>query len=600
MRSYISELESGDARRLNILKPFCVGLPLVSIIFFLIYFRQEISFSSNFTFSLSTAAVAGILAATYFYAHRFFNDSFFFFIFAGWFANALYLIPELNGPEPSGPGYFAFRLGAYILSLISSVFMLLALLSPGRKRPPRLTWPVIGVAIAIIGSITAYYFIKALPTGIEKFPNNEHITLAWIIFPGSTLSFSLIWGAGEVIRTRIGSENSGWREELLSATFHLYATLQFVYPFLPYLHERSHTGQNNNLLLVPFLIAQLAKVGNVISMLGVLQAATARRDLHRDKAVRDAQNEMKIREAELMVQEERLQRKREFIELGMLASSIKHDVNTPLATMSFDIETLKNRFQHNPEIVRKLERLEESMERIYAIVKVVDILRGDKAFFDRDQFMAKASMLEIAHRAVRSVKNERSELKLQSSNRQIKVEGREVWVRAYVPMLEQVLVNVIKNGLEAIDEAERAHGLINIRVGTTEIKESNYSRWVRVEVSDNGVGIPEENIDKLTTLFTTRSHKKPNSGIGLFIGKKILDIHNGEIKFESAVGEGTRVTLLMPEWFALQKAEAQQASLGSPESGEKSSPSETPPSGEGGTEAAPQVTQTPRKLGELA
>jgi hypothetical protein len=62
-------------------------------------------------------------------------------------------------------------------------------------------------------------------------------------------------------------------------------------------------------------------------------------------------------------------------------------------------------------------------------------------------------------------------------------------------------------------------------------------------------------MDKLTTIFTTRGDKKPNSGIGLFIGKKVLDIHDGEIEFESTVGEGTIVTLLLPEWNALQKKE---------------------------------------------
>lgn len=164
-------------------------------------------------------------------------------------------------------------------------------------------------------------------------------------------------------------------------------------------------------------------------------------------------------------------------------------------------------------------------------------------------------MLEIVHRAVRSLKNEMGWLKRVDAKSFIKIRGREVFVRAYVPMFEQLVVNVIKNGLEAIEEAGRERGVISINVGTTELMGSKYSRWVGVEIEDNGIGIPEENMDKLTALFTTRGDRKASSGIGLFIGKKIVDIHKGRIHFESKAGVGTKVTLLLPEFSALQKAE---------------------------------------------
>jgi signal transduction histidine kinase len=127
-------------------------------------------------------------------------------------------------------------------------------------------------------------------------------------------------------------------------------------------------------------------------------------------------------------------------------------------------------------------------------------------------------------------------------------------------------VNIIKNGLEAILEAKQEAGSINIRVSRAKIPQSRHSRWVRVDIIDNGRGIPEDEIAKLATGFTTRSEKKPNSGIGLLIGKRILHIHGGRLSFESTLGVGTTVTLLLPEFSATQETRAaSQSESGDPD-----------------------------------
>ena len=571
MNSQIAETQTKEERRWRAIRYLCFGLLIVSSAVFLIFFGKAINlFGDNFAFSLSLSAVAGILAGTYFYAYTFFKDNLYFCIFLSWFANAVYLIPELSGPKPGEPGYFSYRIGTYALSLISTIFLLLSFFSPGKKKPAQLTSVIMGIVVGILFLASDWYLIRTfLFEGIREFPENEHIKLAWIMLPGSVLSFGALWGVTEILKVRLSSENHGWKKQLLTSTFYTYAILQFVYPFVPFLQ----TQKTAQVLLVPFLIAQLAKVGNAISMQGVLQA-------------------------ELLAQEERLRSERQFVELGMLASSIKHDVKTPLSTMGMHIDKLKKGFPDNNIITRRLENLEESMDRIEAIVQVVDIFRGDKAFFNRDQFMRKASMLEIAHRAMKSVKNEKPELKQNDAKNKIKVTGRDVWVRAYVPMFEQVIVNVIKNGLEAIDEAGRASGLITINVGTTLIPKSEYSRWVKVEIDDNGCGIPLENMDKLTTIFTTRGDKKPNSGIGLFIGKKILDIHYGVMKFQSTVNVGTKVTLLLPEWNALPEIEQRTVESTSETNDKRSSaeesldPASSSPGSTGTADEEPQIDTT--------
>jgi signal transduction histidine kinase len=168
--------------------------------------------------------------------------------------------------------------------------------------------------------------------------------------------------------------------------------------------------------------------------------------------------------------------------------------------------------------------------------------------------MNKTNVLESIHRAVRLLKSERD---LTASNTLIKVEGKNLFVRAYSEMLERVIINVIKNSLEAISEANRQRGLIRIRSRTETRYGDRFDKWVRIEISDNGCGIREADISKVTTLFTTRADAKPNSGIGMFISSRIMEIHSGIIEIDSLLDKGTTVSLVLPEWNAYLKLAAE-------------------------------------------
>jgi signal transduction histidine kinase len=552
MSHYIAAEQNRGIRSWITKKRTSLGFIIVSCLLFFILFREYYFLywtrieenSVIFTFSVSASTVALIIAGTYFYTYRFFKQNFYFFLFISWIANAIYLIPDINGPSPSYNDYLRYRYSVLLLSLVSTGFMFLALRSRGKKKPDIKTWSSIFLVAVIFTAldIIVLYF-TSLTTGLEQYS-----FLTGMMLLGSAISFVIIWGVGANLSVRLGGENYKGRARRIAYTFYIYALLQFVYPFFPYLQER-----RKHLLLAPFLIGQVVKMVNAILMMGVLQSA-------RDKEIEDAN-------MALSIQDEKLKRKNQLAELGAFAASIKHDIYTPLATMGSHIKGIKKRFQHNEEIIHKMEKLEQSMDRISAIVDVVDIVRGDKSYYDRDKFMDKVGILEVVHRAIRSVKDEKLPM---TTRTVIKVTGREAWVRAFAPMLEQLVVNVVKNGLEAIVEAKRERGAINIIVKTIKIPESKYFRWVKIEINDNGCGIPQDNMKKLTTLFSTRSDKKPNSGLGLFMGKRIMNIHNGKIEFESIVGEGTKVTLLLPEWNAFQKAASETGGTALPETDDDS------------------------------
>jgi len=96
-------------------------------------------------------------------------------------------------------------------------------------------------------------------------------------------------------------------------------------------------------------------------------------------------------------------------------------------------------------------------------------------------------------------------------------------------LIQQVLINVLKNAVDALNDIENAE--ITIMVS-----EDNSGKHI-ISIRDNGHGIPEENIDKIFIPFYTT--KKEGSGIGLALSRQILQLHNGTISVESEPENGT-------------------------------------------------------------
>jgi len=102
-------------------------------------------------------------------------------------------------------------------------------------------------------------------------------------------------------------------------------------------------------------------------------------------------------------------------------------------------------------------------------------------------------------------------------------------------LIEQVLINLIRNSIEAIPQHRQAQIVT---------RTFNREKWKCISVSDNGEGISgNEKNEVFTPFFTT---KKEGSGIGLSLSKQIMISHNGHIALNSDIAKGTTVTLDFP------------------------------------------------------
>jgi signal transduction histidine kinase len=105
--------------------------------------------------------------------------------------------------------------------------------------------------------------------------------------------------------------------------------------------------------------------------------------------------------------------------------------------------------------------------------------------------------------------------------------------------LQQVMINILANAMKYTANG----GHIHIEAHTTD-------EGVLISVSDNGMGIPEDDLPRLFERFyrveKARTSDAGGTGLGLAIAKEILDAHGGEIRVESVSGEGTNVHVLLP------------------------------------------------------
>jgi len=111
-----------------------------------------------------------------------------------------------------------------------------------------------------------------------------------------------------------------------------------------------------------------------------------------------------------------------------------------------------------------------------------------------------------------------------------------IWSDPY--QIRQVLINLLNNAVHALEQ----NGFISISFN--EIKNN-----VILEIKDNGVGIPKDNLRKIFDPFFSTKSFDEGSGLGLFVVHKIIDGLDGEIEVTSEVGKGTCFKIQLPKKF---------------------------------------------------
>ncbi|WP_084219957.1 ATP-binding protein [Jeotgalibacillus soli] len=114
---------------------------------------------------------------------------------------------------------------------------------------------------------------------------------------------------------------------------------------------------------------------------------------------------------------------------------------------------------------------------------------------------------------------------------------RNILLRCEENQLKQVLLNLYKNAADAMPDG------ITISLQNKKIMQLG-EPFVSIAITDTGVGIPEEIINRIGDPFFTTKEK--GTGLGMMITKKIIQDHNGSLDISSKVGQGTTISLTLP------------------------------------------------------
>lgn len=220
--------------------------------------------------------------------------------------------------------------------------------------------------------------------------------------------------------------------------------------------------------------------------------------------------------------------------MGEMASSIAHEVNQPLAAIATYAQACRRLMEHpDPdlsEISDVLGRINSEALRAGNIVhRLKDLVRRQETRWtecDLNRLVQDVEQLASADARLHDVE---LSFHLASKLPPILADGVQ---------LQQVILNLIRNGIDAVEEAGRSRGKVTVRTSRAG------PRKVALSVEDNGAGLSDGAEEQLFQPFFTT--KKGGMGMGLSISKSIAANHKGTITFERNPEQGMTFTLTVP------------------------------------------------------
>ncbi|GAU08489.1 transporter substrate-binding domain-containing protein [Desulfoplanes formicivorans] len=257
-------------------------------------------------------------------------------------------------------------------------------------------------------------------------------------------------------------------------------------------------------------------------------------------AIREAERERKRLEQELA-------HARKMEAVGTLANGIAHDFNNLLQTISGNLYFLQKKTRQNEELSGYLR------DTAYSVNRARELVRHLMTFSRKME-----PQIEVVD--VHDIITRALALLQRTIPRMITLETRfarkQCLVKVDPGQIEQILLNLVQNASDALEQS----GRILLQTDLLDIRETKSmdgsllepGRYVRIQVQDNGPGIPPEIIEHIFEPFFTTKDVGKGTGLGLSSVFGITKAHNGHIQCTSIVGQGTTINLYFPSVSALE------------------------------------------------
>jgi signal transduction histidine kinase len=253
---------------------------------------------------------------------------------------------------------------------------------------------------------------------------------------------------------------------------------------------------------------------------------SARIHLQSNDEVGDLANAFNHMSASIQKEDER---KKEFI------ANVSHELRTPISYVKGYSEAIVSGFVKKEEEMNKYLRLIHReagrMERL-----VDDLL--DLSKLDAEEYKLNKMPIPLAQVIEDALQKYLPMLKEKGIRLQTSLDP-DIIINGDAERMEQIVQNLVDNSIRYTEEG-----------GSISILLTADSGGCKLEIADTGIGIPPEDLKKVTQRFYRvnkgRSRKDGGTGLGLAIVEKLVYLHNGKLTITSEIGKGTTVTILLP------------------------------------------------------
>jgi len=228
--------------------------------------------------------------------------------------------------------------------------------------------------------------------------------------------------------------------------------------------------------------------------------------------------------------EDRIQLAERLSSLGHLAAGVAHEIRNPLNAIGMGLQRLKREFL--PQNETKKEEYISFMELILKEIRRVNEIIEQFLTLSRP-FQLNLTMSPLQDLLKNLITLFQEEASSQGIILQTEILTGLPFIKMDPERLTQALINIMKNGMQAMRQGG------TLRIETKLLKDA-----VEVMISDSGSGIPPDQMEKIFNYYYTTKEK--GVGLGLPIAHRIIEAHGGQLKIESRVDSGTKVTVTLP------------------------------------------------------
>ena len=286
-----------------------------------------------------------------------------------------------------------------------------------------------------------------------------------------------------------------------------------------------------------------------------------------EETLRKAYEDLQKVHDELQQTQMQLLQSEKLVALGHLAAGVAHEINNPMVFIINNTEMLGRYINDYIKMLRMLEnlrrsitegdlekakisiqemgRFEQEIDPDYVVNDTTKLLQYNRIGIERIRKIVK-DLQTFAHEGPDSVETSTLEeiiesiLGLLKSEFQHKAELRKDYsstppIKCSVQKIAQVFINLLMNAVQAITET-----------GTIGIRTYMQGKYICVDITDTGMGIKPEDLNKIFDPFFTTKPLGQGTGLGLSLSYEIIKQHGGDIKVQSKLWEGTTFTVMLP------------------------------------------------------